>query len=103
MHSFPIVITKTGKSGLLTCKAFSFGDINYTWERQNEFLPAQSIIKNCNRTLLIPSLTKNDEGSYCCVAFNKVGFDKKCSNLIVQGTVFMYVQNMHMYIMYACM
>ena len=68
------------------CKAFSFGTIQYKWERMNSSIPDKAVITDtCSSTLSIPNSTQFDEGSYCCIATNKCGPVKECAILSVIG------------------
>ena len=76
------------------CKAFSFGTIAYSWERENDTLPAKSSTDICSSTLSIPNATQFDEGNYCCVATNECGSVKQCALLSIIG---MYVGNVYIH------
>ena len=67
------------------CKAFSFGTIEYSWERENDTLPTKSSTDICSTTLSIPNATQFDEGNYCCVATNECGSVKQCALLSIIG------------------
>jgi len=73
------------ESVTFTCRAFSFGSINYKWERDNKEIPSKAITDICSTTLTISNSTQFDEGLYCCLATNDCGTVKECAMLSVIG------------------
>ena len=70
---------------IFTCQAFSFGSIQYMWERDNYQIPDKADIDVCSTTLTVPNGTQFDEGLYCCLATNDCGTVKECAMLSVIG------------------
>jgi len=73
------------QSTTFTCRAFTFGSIDYMWERDNNQIPTKAIIDVCSATLTVPNGTQFDEGLYCCLATNDCGTVKECAVLSVIG------------------
>ena len=73
------------ESVTFTCQAFSFGSIDYQWERDNNQIPSKAIIDVCSAALTIPSGSQSDEGLFCCSATNDCGTVKECAMLSVIG------------------
>ena len=76
------------------CKAFSFGRVNYEWERVNNTIPDKASTDTYNNTLTIPNGTQFDEGHYCCIATSECGSSKECAVLSVTG---MYILAIYIY------
>ena len=70
-----------------SCQAFSFGTIEYKWEKENSTISAKGITDTCSSTstLTIPNGAQSDEGNYCCIATNECGSVKECATLSVIG------------------
>jgi len=76
-----IILAK--QSATFTCQAFSFGSIEYMWERDNNQIPNKAVIDVCSTTLTVTNGTQFDEGLYCCLVTNDCGTVKECAVLSV--------------------
>ena len=74
------------QSATFTCQAFSFGSIDYMWERDDNQMPSKAVIDVCSSTLTVPNGSQYDEGLYCCLVTNDFGTVKECAMLSVTGT-----------------
>ena len=67
------VITSTGASISLQCYAFGYPQPQISWRRENnDLLPTGGALYRGN-ILIIHNITKNDRGTYYCIADNNVG------------------------------
>ena len=87
-----------------TCSAQAYGTIVIVWQgKDNLPSPVQvSTPELTTSTLIIPNVTGNDVGTYCCVAWaGRLGTKSNEAKLILAGTVYyygsMYICMLHVY------
>ena len=69
-----------------SCLGWSYGELAYEWNRNNNsVLPSSSTILSCNTGLVISNVQVMDEGTYCCVVSNECGNITRCAWLEVDS------------------
>ena len=61
------VLTRVGETVTMVCVAVAYPQPTYQWVKLNGDLPTNATGNN-STTLIIHSVTYEDEGSYCCIA-----------------------------------
>ena len=70
---------------MLDCVSLTRSSLNYTWEKEDDLMPANIVFANWNRTLTIISIQLENAGIYKCIVTDGVQSSSNSVSVDIAG------------------